>query len=55
MTLEAVLYAEWYLVDENLGINLPPLYTGYTLAERYSLFSGTEAKDYKTTYEQEVI
>ena len=55
MTLEAVLYADWYLLDENLGINLPQLDTGYTLAERYSLFSGTEAKDYTTTYQQEVI
>ena len=44
MTLEALLYAEWYLVDENLGINLPRLDTGYTLAERYSLFQEQRPK-----------
>ena len=55
MTLEAVVNSNWYLMDENLGINLPRLDTAHSLVERYSLYAGTQAKDYKTTYEQEVI
>ena len=55
ITLEAVLNAEWYLMDGNLGINIPQLDTAHSLVERYSLYAGTQAKDYKTTYEQEVI
>ena len=55
LTFKAILNAEWYLMDGNLGINMPQLDTAHSLVERYSLYSGTQAKDYKTTYEQEVM
>ena len=55
ITFEAVLNAEWYLMDGNLGINMPQLDTAHSLVEQYSLYAGTQAKDYKTTYEQEVM
>ena len=49
MTFEAMLNAECYLMDGNLGINMPQLDTALSLVERYSLYAGTQAKDYKTT------
>ena len=33
MTFEAILNAEWYLMDENLGINMPQLDTAHSLVD----------------------
>ena len=55
MTVEAVVYEEWYLLDKNLGVNLPALDTGHSLTERYALYAGTQAKNFASTYQKEVI
>lgn len=54
MTLEGIAYEEWYLSHDNLAIKLPLLTTTHSLPERYALYSGTKAKDYRDVYREEI-
>ena len=55
MTVEGVLFHDWYLDNENLGLDLPILHTEKSLKEKYKLYSGTHQNDTSMCYMAEVV
>ena len=54
MTIEGILYEQWYLKHQNLAIKMPELVTDHSLPEKYALFSGSNTNNVTKCYENEL-